>query len=384
SISNEINNRMINLGYGASDDWGNKGYFDPTILKFLLEQMSIEAGVIILYYTFALDVIKNNEDVKGVVVVNKGGLYAIFAKRIIDCTGDADIAFKAGVPFESGNPLTGKNQAISLRYIMSGIDIHRFHKYLKSIGDTYEYKPPLFHVAMIWGHNMPLESVFKKAYEANDLKYEDGQYWQVFGIPGRADSLAFNCPEIFERIDGTNPFDLTNAQIEGKKAILRHIKFYKKYFPGFENCYLAEVAVQVGVRETRRIIGQYVLKNEDVLLCKKFEDFIVKSNYQIDVHGVNNKYDNIDISQKDKVPYYEIPYRCLIPINVKKLLVAGRCISAEFFAQSSLRIQPTVRAIGEAAGIASAISIKQNKELFDIYGKEIREEMIKRGADFQS
>lgn len=138
--------------------------------------------------------------------------------------------------------------------------------------------------------------------------------------------------------------------------------FYKKYFPGFENSYITEVAAQVGIRESRRIKGIYELTDEDVILCRKFDDYIVKSNYPVDIHGYNLLHKSIDMSGKDSIPYYEIPYRCLVPVNVKSLLVAGRCISASFNAQSSLRIQPTVRAIGEAAGIAAAISVSENIE----------------------
>lgn len=382
SISDEINNRMIKIGYGSADYNGNKGYFDPLILKFILEDMAIEAGVKILYYTNICDVIMENQTVKGVIIENKAGRSVILASKVIDCTGDGDIAYKAQVPFEKGRPDTKKNQSMSVRYVMSGIDIKKFTQFLNEFGANYTYTPPLFHAAMIWDMNWPLEPVFKKALDAGDIIYEDGAYWQVFGIPGRPDALAFNCPEIFKGVDGTDPYDLTNAQIYAKKAIMRHLNFYKKYFEGFENSYITEVAAQVGVRESRRIKGVYELTDEDVILCRKFDDYIVRSNYPVDIHGYNLFNKHIDMKHKDALPYYEIPYRCLVPINVKSLLVAGRCISASFIAQSSLRIQPTVRAIGEAAGIAAAISIFKNMEFAEITGQEIREEMIRRGAIF--
>ena len=201
-------------------------------------------------------------------------------------------------------------------------------------------------------------------------------------MPGRYDSLAFNCPEIFEGVDGTNPEDLTNAQSYAKKAIMRHIKFYKKYFKGFEKSYVTDIATQVGVRESRRIKGLYYLTDEDIFLNRKFPDYIAKSNYPVDVHGYEllNKY--MDMDGKDDVPYYEIPYRCLVPLGIKNLIVAGRSISASFTAESSLRIQPTVRAMGEAAGIAAAVSIEENKDFNEINGQYIHEEMIKNGANF--
>ena len=382
SISDEINNKMLEIGYGAVDGSNNKGHFDPLMLKFVLEDMAVEAGVNILYYTYICDVIMEDQTIKGLIVENKAGRSAITASRVIDCTGDGDLAYKAGVPFEKGSPDTGKNQPMSVRYIMSGVDIYKFTEFMNNCGANYCYVPPFFHTAMLWDRNFPLEPVFKKALDAGEITYEDGAYWQVFGIPGRPGSLAFNCPEIFEGVDGTNPYDLTNAQITGKKAIMRYLKFYKKYFPGFENSYITEVAIQVGIRETRRIKGIYELTDEDVILCRKFDDYIAKSNYPVDIHGYNLRNKHIDMNGKDSIPYYEIPYRCLVPINIKSLLIAGRCISATFTAQSSLRIQPTVRAIGEAAGIAAAISISKNIEFAEIDGQEVRKEMLKRGAIF--
>jgi hypothetical protein len=203
-----------------------------------------------------------NGRITGLIIENKAGRSAVYARSVIDSTGDADVAFRAGVPFESGNPQTGRNQPMSVRYIMSGIDIGRFTEFMHKLCEGknifhYQLKPPGLHGAVVWDRNWPLEPLFKEAYEAGDITFEDGAYWQYFGIPNRSDSLAFNCPEIFEGVDGTSPVDLTNAQIYAKKTILRHIRFYKKYLPGFENSYVSDLASQVGIRESRRIKGIY-------------------------------------------------------------------------------------------------------------------------------
>lgn len=387
SISDEINRRVIDTGFGASDGNNNSGHFDSVALKFVLEEMAVEAGVKILYYTFISDVVMEDGTLKGLIIENKAGRGVILAKRIVDCTGDGDVAVRAGVPFEKGHPETGKNQPISVRYTVSGIDMPAFIRYMEEVcSGEHQRKcsliPPLLHGAMVWEKGWALEQLFKDALEAGDITYEDGVYWQFFGVPGRADTLSFNCPEIFEGIDGTNPYDLTGAQIKGKKAILRQLKFYKKYFKGFENSYISEVAVQVGIRESRRIEGVYKLADEDILLYRKFDDYIARSNFPVDIHGYKLLNEHIDMNGKDSVPYYEIPFRCLVPVGVKGLLVAGRCISSTFLAQSSLRIQPTVRAIGEAAGIAAAMSVKNNMDVGKLDGKSVREEMVKRGARF--
>lgn len=386
AISDEINSRMKELGCFALAK-NNCGYFDPLMLKIVLEEMAVDAGVKILYYTYSCDVIMEDDRITGIIVENKAGRSAVFAKRIIDCTGDGDIAYKAGVTFEKGDPDTGKNQHISVRYMMSGIDTVKFTQFMEEVckgKDKFHYRLhyPFYHVAVVWGRNWPLEALFKQAYEAGDISYNDGHYWQLFGVPGKKDTFAFNCPECIDENDGTDPYDLTSAQIYAKKTILRHRQFYKKYLPGFENSYISDIANQVGIRETRRIKGIYTLTEDDMIQYKKFEDSIVASNYPVDVHGKKLLNEHMDTADKDVVKYYDIPYRCLVPEKARGLLVAGRCISATFMVQSSLRIQPTVRAMGEAAGIAAAMSIQKGVELDRIKGQDVRMEMIRRGAEF--
>lgn len=380
SISEEINERIADMGFGGTGRYGS-GFFDPEMLKFLLEEMAVEAGVKLLYYTYITDVVIKDRHIRGLIVENKGGRSAILAKRVIDCTGDGDVCVKAGALYDKGDGRTGKNQPVSVRYMMDGVDIDSFSEYIRTYDPAFEYEKLYFHTASVWGRNWALTPVFEKAYEAGDITYEDGAYWQVFGVPGKKNVLAFNCPEIFDRVDGTNPYDLTYAQIYAKKAIIRLVKFYRKYFRGFENAYIANVAPMVGIRETRRIKCLYTLSDEDVFYQKKFADYIARSNYPVDIHGLKLIYNDLDNKYKSE-PYYEIPYRCLVVEGINGLLTAGRCISSSFAAQGTLRIQPTVRAMGEAAGIAAALSIKNNMDFADIRGETVRAEMIKQGAKF--
>ena len=383
SISEEVNSKLIDLGYSFRDAGNNTGHFDPIILKMVLEEMAEESGVTLLYYTHIIDVIVENKTIKGLIVDNKSGTSAVLGKRIIDCTGDGDVAYKAGVEFEKGNPKTGKNQPISVRYMMSGVDVKKFADFLNENYGSCNYNPPIFHTAMVWGGSWGLKPLFQKALDAGDITYDDGAYWQVFGVPGRKDGLAFNCPEIFDNIDGTNAEHLTQAQIKGKKAILRHLKFYKKYFPGFEDAYITEIATQVGVRETRRFKGLYTLTDEDLILNRKFKDYISRCNYPIDIHGYELTNGRVDAKDKDPIPYYEVPFRCLVPQGIENLILAGRCISASFLANSSLRIQVVARATGEAAGIASALSITRDIGFAQLTGEEVRKEMERKGAKFE-
>lgn len=381
SISAEINQRMIDLGYGAVDCCNNSGYFDPVVLKYVLEEIAVNAGVRLLYYTVVSGAVVRDKKLEGVIIENKAGRSAVTARRFIDCTGDGDLCVKAGVPFEKGNPETGKNQPISVRYVVSGINLEEFSEFIQTYDSSFRYQKPFFYAAFLWKKGFSLDPVFSGALQAGDITFEDGAYWQIFGIPGRDESLAFNCPEIFEHVDGTDPIHLTEAQVYAKKAIMRQLAFYKKYFRGFENAYISDIAPMVGVRETRRIRCRYMLNDRDICGKKKFRDHIAKSNYGIDIHGI--ELDNKELSSAEQGGnFYEIPYFCLVAEGIENLLTAGRCISASFVAQSSLRIQPTVRAIGEAAGIAAAISLKRGIDLSSVRGEEIRMEMVERGAEF--
>ena len=382
-ISQEINKRLVEYG-GAT---GDGSAFDPQMLAIVLEEFLANGNIKIFYHTFITDVERENDTIQGIVVHNKSGKGLISGKVYIDATGDGDVSWLAKADFEAGDEETGKNQPVSLRYIIGGIDIKRFWNYLNQYMEEDQRQEYVtgksLHTAMTL-HNItrcPLAPVFIEAIEKGDITEEDAVYWQTFSVPGRKDTLAFNCPEFFENTDATNNDDLTYVQLQGKKAILRQLRFYKKYFEGFEDAYISDIASLVGIRESRRITTDYVLTVEDVVSHRKFEDGIVQSNYPVDIHGRKLRLENIE-GRDDGRPFYEIPYRCLVVKDVVNLLVAGRCIGADFVAQSSLRIMPTCRAMGEACGIAASIAIDKNISVSKIDGSVIRQRMINKGAKF--
>ena len=205
--------------------------------------------------------------------------------------------------------------------------------------------------------------------------------WGLFTLPGRKDDIAFNCPEFFDLHDADDAENLTYVQLEGKKAILRQLKFYKKHLPGFENAYIAQISSMVGIRESRRAVTDHIITNQECLMHAQFADAVCQSNYPVDIHGRKlNTYEILTYSGK---PYYEIPLRSLIVKDAQNLLVAGRNVGAEFVAQSSIRIMPTCRALGEAAGICAAMAVEKGvSTLHGFDGALVREEMIRKGANF--
>lgn len=164
-------------------------------------------------------------------------------------------------------------------------------------------------------------------------------------------------------VDGTKSEDLTEAEVEGRRQAMALIKFFRKYIPGFENAYMLQTATQVGIRETRRIIGEYVFGEPDVLAARKFPDVVMRSAYPVDIHrptGIG--YARADDGKPSSAPphgdWYEVPYRCLVPLEVENLLVAGRCISSTHEGQGAMRIMPNCMALGQAAGTAAALCIE--------------------------
>lgn len=385
-IDFEINLRMMECGESGIWSDGNMGWFNPEMLKIILEQMVVEAGAEILYYTMFEDAIVSDGKVVGVTVLNKAGRGAILAERVVDATGDADVAFRSGVPFFSGDETSGLNQPFSVRFSLGGINVNKLIRFLETLGRAEftvqqgRSATPLIHMAMVWGRNYPLEPIFRRAVEDGVLLETDGNYFQAFSVAGRSGELFFNCPRITNEVDGTNPLHLTKAQVLGHRAILRYVEFCRRYLPGCENATITSVAPMVGVRESRRIKGEYTLTADDIMQGRKFEDAIARSNYPIDIHRSDEK-SGVKLQHLPPDTYYEIPYRSIVPKVIDNLLVPGRSLSATFEAQSSVRIQSNCRAMGEAAGLAAALSLKDNLTPRTIDGAKLRMALRQRGAN---
>lgn len=379
AIHSEIVNRMVNDGQATPSGPDNGSWFNPVMLQIVLEQMVAEAGCKVLYHTVLIDAIKEENNIKAVIVHNKSGLRAIRAKRFIDCSGDADLAYLADVPTDSGDA-NHVNQAISLRFEMSNVDVEKFGRHLKDCGQIAECEVPM--VSTDCSHAPKFKEFILQKHAEGMLTDLDVSHFQMFSIPGRPHDVNFNCPELGTQVNVIDAEFMSQKQMEGKIGVLRISNFVKKYVPGFENAYLCAIAPMLGIRESRRIQAVYQFTYEDVFGYRKFADGIATSNYPLDVHGNKGhmRATYIDVGEAER--YYEIPYRSLVPIAVNNLIVAGRCIGVDFYAQSTIRVQHTCRAMGEAAGIAAYLSLQKGVSFADLDGSEVRNIMIERGAQF--
>ena len=378
-----LNNEIITALEQSGD--GNGAWFNPEALKFVLEEMAVQSGAELLYFTQCIDVETKDGAIHSIKIFNKSGISELRAHYFIDASGDADLAFGAGVPCVSGSAATGKNQHISLRFECGGVSMQRFAEFMTDIAG-WKHNAAEMHVAYTHYKDWYLTPLFQAGISEGIIEAEDANYFQMFSIPGKPDCAAFNCPEIRCEHNGINPWNLTGAVIKGHRTIKRLMRLMRAKFPGFEKAYINQVASQVGIRETRRIVGDYVLCAADVVSYKKFDDGIARSNWYMDVHGAEDEREAVesialaDIDERDK--YYEIPYRALFSSAISNMLVAGRCISSDFAAQSSYRIIPTCRAIGESAGHAVYLAHKNNCSVQTVDGTLVRAQMRLYGGSY--
>lgn len=337
--------------------------------KFVMEQMVLESGAKIIYGTYVIDALVQNNVIQGAVIQNKSGRQAILAKMVIDCSGDADVAAYAGAPFESGGEeWDGYNMATSLDFTVGNVD---YKKFLASPHPS-------------------IKKVMMDAVEKGELPYlidgghgvGGGGYFAV--LPGRPEDRRelYLCIAHSRKCRTLDAEDLTRQIIEQRQQAQWLVALFKKYMSGFENCWLIETAPLLGVRESRRIVGEYVFTGADLVLARKFPDAIARDTHGFDIHHPTDsdagyvKHTHLPEPKEPAVcqpdgkggyearlkpgEYYEIPYRCLVPLKIDNLLVAGRCISTTFEGQSGSRLIMTCITMGQAAGTAAALAIKNN------------------------
>lgn len=328
---------------------------DPEKLKTLYLEMLDEVGCKLMLYTFAEDAVCDGDKVLGATVINKSGKTDIYAKVIIDATGDGDIAARAGAEFVLGRESDNKMQPATLMFKVGGVDYERA-VFLGSFESTYE--TPNGELQALAKEHIPYPAGHILTYETT--------------LPGVVTCNMTNAVEI----DGTVAYDLTKATLTCRRQMDDIVKYLRNFVPGYENCFIISSASLIGIRETRHFKGKYTLNEQDILEAKVFDDYVVKDAYfNFDVHNITGAgLDKTGVQKHFKqTKGYTIPYRCLLPEVKENLLLCGRNISGTHMAHSNFRVMPICIGIGEAAGAAAYISASQNRNLNDIYASEIRE-----------
>ncbi len=360
--SSKVMTEIWDLAYDKAQSigWENDGQCGKDAIyhevqKIVIEEMVKREGIKVLYYTQACSAIMENENIAGVVIQNKGGRGYIKAKRVVDATGDGDIAASAGVPFVKGRESDGRMQPCTIMFNVGGVDTER------------ALFPPSFETTI----ETPKGEIQALAKEL--LPFPAGHvllYRQP--MPG---TVCCNMTNAIE-IDGTDAESVTKGIMTCRSQIAPIVEFLREYIPGYENCWLMSSASLLGIRETRHFEGLYSLSKDDILEARLHEDWVVRRAwFNFDVHNLTGASLDKTGAQKHfkQRNDYTIPYGCLLPKNVEGLLLSGRNISGSHMAHSNFRIMSVCIAIGEAAGVAAALSVKQNIKLRDVRVKEIQE-----------
>jgi len=339
---------------------------DTEIFKFLVDNMIQEVGVRPLLHCYVTDVIMKDNSITGVITESKSGRQAIIAKRVVDATGDADLVFHTGAPFRK----SPKNELmeVTVNYGCSGINIGKFLMYVYlnpgKIGD--------------WGETQDedafstyLVEPFNKAKDAGEIPKDVTieSYWTNYTDAGEITS--FNGIHMND-IDPIDVWDLTKAEIEGRRRVLWAINALKKYTPGFKNARLRTIGSSLGVRESRKILGEYNITENDVRNQARFEDSIGICPEFIDGYGIAI----MPITGR----YFQVPYRITVPQKVENLLVAGRCVAGDKISHAATRQLCCCIVTGQGAGVAAAISIKNHTTCKNVDISTVQETLKKQGV----
>ncbi len=359
--------RLVLAG-GAIEPSLETGYvvpFDPEVFKWCALDMLEEAGVQLLLHSFASGTITHpiTRAVEGVVFETKTGPMAVRAKCVVDATGDGDVAAHAGAPFEIGRKEDGLVPPMTRRFRVADFNRNAFETYVR------EHPADWRGVHGLW-------DLVRKATRAGDLKLprEDVLF---FGTPHETE-VSVNSTRVL-KVLGTEVWDLTYAEMESRKQARQVAHFLRKYVPGFARSWVTQTGTHIGVRETRRFIGEYILTADDVLEARKFDDVIARGTYPIDIHNPNGRGTNLKRLPPGEA--YDIPLRSLIPQGVDGLILSGRCISGTHEAHSSYRATAIALATGQAAGVCAAISSKLRRPARRIPALLVQDELLSQGAD---
>lgn len=342
----------------------------PEALKRILDEEVTGAGAKILFQTQVCSVLAEEGRIKGLVVANKAGLTLYQAEVYIDATGDGDVAAGAGAEFEKGRK-DGRLQSATHCFSMANVDTYGYEHVLGSRMKNSD-------VAKAYRGKEPICNLLKNDEELDLIV--DGHFCNAMFAPG---AVGFNAGHI-EDVDGTNPMDISEALINGRRIAHQFEEGLKKHAPeAFGNAWLSLTGPLLGIRESRRIMCDYNLTVEDYLERRSFEDEIGRSRYYIDVHFTNEEIANGTAISYEKYGYGEshgIPYRSLIPKGIENLLVAGRCIGSDSVVNGAIRVMPTCMVTGEAAGAAAAMSVEYEGKTREINVMKLQSRLEGYGA----
>ena len=363
---------------------------DPELVKIAIGTLVDRYRVTPLLYSFVDEVVMDGDRVEGVAIVNKNGRTLLTADYFIDCSGDGAVAAMAGAPFELGDA-DGILQPVSLMFRMSGVEngpllsFAREHPENLAVGESEFIRAGRTDAELA-------EAIYKQGEAAVFFKaggplmrdaIERGDLFptaliMLYPTSRPRKEVCINATRISENIDGTKVDQVSGVVAPLMNQIMVCSRFLKKNVPGFEKSSIAAIAPRVGIRETRRIIGEEILTGEDVRSGRKREDGVTKGCHHIDIHGSGIEQVRIPVANGGS---YDIPWGCLLPKRLSNVYVAGRCLSSDREGHGSARNMGNCLGMGQAVGTAAAVSVATRlRDIRDLPVQKLRTILREQGA----
>ncbi len=380
----ELVDELAARGYSPGHVLDTKQYtdtltpFDAEGLKLILDEKLEEAGVCVLLHTFIGAVSREGNRVSGVTICNKDGLQTLRAKVFIDATGDGDVAAWAGAPMTKGRELDGAAQPMTMKLKYAGVDSKKLRAHVLANLSRF---PAMREYARLLERDIPmdLEGFAQEVAAAKvggelSIARENLLMFET----GRPGEMILNTTRVIG-YDSTDATSLSDAERIGRRQAGELDAFVRKYIPGFENALLEFTGPSIGVRGSRQLVGLYTLTAEDILSRKPFKSAIAHSGYPIDIHNPKGE-GTESIFLAERGSYYSIPYEIMVCEEIANLLVTGRCVSATFEAQASVRLSPSAGAMGQAAGAAAAQARESDGDVRAVDVAALRDTLRAQGA----
>ena len=351
-IGIEFERRAREMGGARKELQSESHALDAEMFKIVADRLVQEAGIVPLLHCLAVDVVMDDNTIRGIITESKSGRQAILSKRVIDATGDADVAFRAGAPCRK--TLRDKMMGVTVMFSCVGVDRQRFLDYVWQNPSTYGDWTKHWQIETTGKEDdlfsTYLEEPFNRARKDGLIPEHltgIGGTWSTLTEAGEAISLNM---VYMTGYDCTDVWDLTRAEMEGRRQAMLAIEALKRYAPGFEQARLRNFGMTLGTRDSRKIAGRYAITGHDVRNQARFEDSIGIFPEFVDGYGV--------LILPTTGRYFQIPYGILIPQRVENLLVAGRCVSGDKMSHAALRSMMCCTVTGQGAGVAAAVSVQ--------------------------
>ncbi len=368
----EFEKRAREIGGPRKEPQSQSEALDADVFKYVADKLVQEAGVIPLLHCLAVEAVMEGDTIKGIITESKSGRQAILAKRVVDATGDADIACLAGAPYHKMPK--DEIMGVSVMFSCAGVKKERFLEYVKANPSTYGD----------WSKNWKMKTTGKEddlfspyLIEPFNQAREDGMIprdltsiggtWSTLTDAGEATNLNMI---YMLGYDCTDVWDLTKAEIEGRHQAMLAIEVLRKYVPGFENAKLRNFGMTLGARDSRKIIGRYNMTEHDVRNQARFENSIGIFPEFLDGYGV------VIIPTTGR--YFQVPYGVMVPQKVGNLLVAGRCVAGDKISHAAIRSMMCCTVTGQGAGVAAAVSVKDDVTCSTVDIKRVQKALEKQ------